>query len=95
MMEWQHTECGCARSPFVGSRYRRMSRDILTGEEKGWRYYTVTKVDPQRSNRAFCRRAVLVSDCGWQGYSFVQDLLTNYEALDNVVQMPNAKSPRR
>ena len=65
-----------------------MSRDVMTGEERGWQYYTVTDVEEPRLDRIFCRRATIVGEDGREWRPFVQDILSRYEAVENVVRLP-------
>lgn len=85
---WPHDDCGCRKAPFVGARYRRLSRDLFTGEIKGWIYYTVIAVEPLRHDRIFCRRCTFRGDDGYEFHPWVQDVLTGgYEAVANVVPL--------
>jgi glyoxylate carboligase len=90
-MYWPHDECGCQRAPLVGSQYRRMGHDLATGRETGWRFYTVTDVEPIKHGQIFCRRCTIVSEGGRALRPYVQDLLRDYQAIGNVVPMQAAR----
>ncbi len=81
---YMHDQCGCRHAPEVGARLRRMSRNILTGQESGFRTYTVVAVEPLRHDRLFCRRATLRGEDGREWHPFVQDLAA-YQRIENIV----------
>jgi hypothetical protein len=70
-----------------------MSINVLTGESRGWRYYTVIDVEPVRVDRLFCRCATLRSDDGNEIRPHVQDVFLLFEAVGNVVQIFGADQP--
>ena len=82
---WNHDDCGCRREPIVGARYRRKKINVLTGENLGWRTYTLVAVEPSRVDRLRCRMATLQGDDGGIIQPFVQDLFERYQAIENVM----------
>jgi hypothetical protein len=71
-----------------------MSRDIFSGETKGWVYLTITEVEPVRHDRIICRRCTAVTDQGEVLHPWVQDVLNpaRLEAVENVVALPQRRS---
>lgn len=84
---WLHDDCGCRQEPIIGARYRRRSVDLMTGEDRGWRRYTVVQVEPLRHDRIICRQVHLLSDDGERVRVQVQDLFERFEATDNVTPL--------
>ena len=84
---WLHDECGCAKAPIVGARYRYWSRNLVTGEDIGWCYFQVIDVDPMNHSRLLCRKAVCQFEHSGETFdTHVQEFFNGrYEAVDNVV----------
>ena len=86
-----HSDKCCKNAPAIGTRWRRRIRDIWTGEDLGYEYYTVVKVGEFRPHHmGFCREVWFKLEGGlkgepWTGRCASQDFLSGFEALDNVV----------
>lgn len=91
---WHHSEECCGKSPIVGARYHRASRDLLTGELGAVETYEVISVDPIRVDAVFCRRMAI--RCERSGRIFRPQVAnfweSGYQAIDNVVSL-HTKEP--
>ena len=91
MAFFQHKDCGCqAREPIIGGRYRWMSRNLLTGEETGWKYVTCVDVEPIRNDKFFCRRVTLLTDDGREFKPQLYGFWGRYQSVNNIVQFRGA-----